>query len=224
MIRLLRRGSAILGAVAVLLLSAATPAPAHETRQVGAYTLAVGWSHEPTYVGVENGVQIFIHDAAGNPVDDLGDPPTLKVQVVYGSQTSPPLDLLASWDPDTGLGTHGEWDAAITPTQPGVYTFHLTGSIDGQAVDEKFTSSDTTFDSVADPVGIEFPTKTPTAQALAQAQTRLQPRVTAARQAADSAKSSVSTAETLSVVALVVAVVAGGGAMVLVLTRRRRTP
>ena len=134
-----------------LLALLASPALAHETRQVGSYSVAVGWSHEPAYAGAENGVQIFIHDATGAAVDDLGTPTSLKVQVIYGHQTSPYLDLEPSWDPDTGLGTHGEWDAAITPTQPGVYTFHLTGSIDGQAVDQTFTASDSTFAVVEDP-------------------------------------------------------------------------
>jgi len=206
--------------VALALVVLAAPALAHETRQVGSYQLAVGWTHEPTYVGVENGVQIFIHDAAGNPVDDLGNPTSLKVAAIYGHQTSAPLDLEPSWDPDTGLGTHGEWDAALTPTQPGVYTFHLTGSINGQPVDEKFTSSDTTFDSVADPLAIEFPTQTPTVEALAQAQTRAEPRIAAAQAAAHSAQSSVDTAEVLAIVALVVAVVAGGAALFVSLRRR----
>jgi len=221
MSRLLCRVGAVLGAAAFLLLSGAAPAQAHETRQVGSYKLAVGWSHEPAYTGVENGVQIFIHDAAGNPVDALGHPISLKVNAVFGTQTSAPLDLLASWDPDTGLGTHGEWDAALTPTEAGVYTFHLTGSINGQTVDEKFTSSDSTFDSVSDPLNIEFPDQTPTNQALAQAQVRLQPRVVSAEAAAASAKSSVSSAKTVSIVALVVAVLAVIAMAVMAFTRRR---
>ena len=48
-----------------LLVLLASPALAHETRQVGSYSVAVGWSHEPAYAGAENGVQIFIHDASG---------------------------------------------------------------------------------------------------------------------------------------------------------------
>ncbi len=208
-------------ALLALLALMAPPALAHETRQVGSYTLAVGWSHEPAYAGTENGVQIFIHDANGVGVDDLGRPTSLKVQVIYGGQTSPYLDLEPSWDPDTGLGTHGEWDAAVTPTQPGVYTFHLTGSIQGQAVDQKFTASDSTFAVVEDPTGIEFPDKTPSAAALATAQARIQPRVAAAQSAASSAKDAVSTAQTLSVVSLVIAVVAIMAAVGLGLRRGR---
>ena len=222
MSRLPRRLAGATALVTTLLASLlASPALAHETRQVGAYSVAVGWSHEPAYAGTENGVQIFIHDANGAAVDDLGTPTSLKVQVIYGTQVSPFLDLEPSWDPDTGLGTHGEWDAAITPTQPGVYTFHFTGSINGQAVDEKFTASDSTFAVVEDPTGIEFPTKTPSVASLATAQARIQPRVAAAQSAASSAKDSVSTAQTLSVVSLVVAVVAVVIALVVGLRRRR---
>ncbi len=97
--------------------------------------------------------------------------------MIYGSATSPFLDLEPSWDPDTGLGTHGEWDAAITPTEPGNYTFHFTGTIDGQAIDQRFTSSDSTFDVVRSPTAIEFPTKTPSPAELAAGVEALQPRV-----------------------------------------------
>jgi hypothetical protein len=221
MSRLPRRltGALALGVAALALL--ASPALAHETRQVGAYSVAVGWSHEPAYAGTENGVQIFIHGADGAAVDDLGTPTSLEVQVIYGSQTSPYLDLEPSWDPDTGLGTHGEWDAAITPTQPGVYTFHFTGSIQGQAFDERFTASDSTFAVVEDPGGIEFPSKTPSAAALATAQDQMQPRVLEAQSAASSAKDSVSTAQTLSIVSLVIAAAALALALVLGLRGRR---
>jgi hypothetical protein len=221
MSRLPRRLAGVSALVVASLVLVASPALAHETRQVGSYSVAVGWSHEPAYAGTENGVQIFIHDANGAAVDDLGTPTSLKVQVIYGSQISPFLDLEPSWDPDTGLGTHGEWDAAITPTQPGVYSFHFTGSINGQPVDQKFTASDSTFAVVEDPTGIEFPTKTPGTAALATAQARMQPRVDAAQAAASSAQDSVSTAQTLAIVSLVVAAVAIVIALVLGLRRRR---
>jgi hypothetical protein len=211
----MRRVPRAAAAAVIFLAVAAAPAAAHEQRQVGAYQLTVGWAHEPAYTGVENAVQLFVKDAKGNPVDDLGDPPTLKVQVVTGSQTSDPLDLKASFDEDTGLGTHGEFDGAIVPTAPGDYTFHLTGTINGQAVDEKFTSSDKTFDPVKDPTEVEFPTKPPTASQLAANAGRINARAAAAASKADSAK-------TLGVVAIVLAVVLGGAGLALGLTARRR--
>ena len=205
-------------AIATFALSAG-PASAHEERKVGAYQLTVGWAHEPTYTGVENAVQIFIKDAKGNPVDDLGDPPSLKVQVINGSQTSDPLDLKASFDPDTGEGTHGEFDASIIPTVPGDYTFHLTGSINGQNIDEKFTSSDKTFDPVKDPTEVQFPAKVPSNSQLAQSISRNETR---AASVAKSAKDSADTAKTLAIVGIAVGVVLGGAGLIVALTSRRR--
>lgn len=206
------------GAIAALAFSAA-PALAHEERQVGAYQLTVGWQHEPTYTGVENAVQIFIKDAKGNAFDDLGDPPSLKVQAINGSQTSDPLDLKASFDPDTGEGTHGEFDASIIPTVPGDYTFHLTGTIKGQNIDEKFTSSDKTFDPVKDPSDVQFPAKVPSNQQLAQSVSRNEARsANAAKQAKDSADS----AKTLAIVGIALGVVLGGAGLIVALGARRR--
>src|SRR5205814_2089463 len=109
-------------------------------------------------------------------------------------QKSDQLALTASFDPDSGEGTHGEYDASVIPTRPGNYTFHFTGSINGQNVDDQFTSSDTTFNPVQDPAGAQFPAKDPTTAQLADSITRIQPRVdqatTAANAASTKAKSS----------------------------------
>jgi hypothetical protein len=224
------RWRALLGGAAALVLFGPTAAFAHEQRQVGALQFTVGWQHEPAYAASENAVQVFLKDAKGKPIDDLGDPPTLQVQVITGSQTSDPLTLEPSFDPDTGLGTHGEFDAAIIPTRPGDYTFHFTGTVDGQKVDEKFTSSDKTFDSVQEPTAVEFPAKDPSTGDLATNLNRLNPRVDnavtqagAVQKTATSASDKASTAQTLGILALVAAVLLGGGGLVTGLRARRRT-
>jgi hypothetical protein len=191
---------------ALLAAAVALTAPifAHEQRQVGGYQLTVGWQHEPAYAGVENAVQIFVKDSKGKAVSDLGDPPSLKVQVIAGSQTSDPLELTASFDPDEGEGTPGEFDATLVPTAPGDYTFHLSGSINGQNIDEKFTSSDKTFDPVKDPSEVEFPAKTPSPAQLAQGIDRLGPRIDTASKSAKSAKDDASSASTLGIIGIVI--------------------
>jgi hypothetical protein len=216
------RVSAVLAAAFLLIIVAALPAVAHEQRQVGAYQFTVGWQHEPTYVGQLNAVQLFLHDTKGNPIDDLGNPPSLQVTVSTGGQTSSPLTLEGSFDPDTGLGTHGEFDAAIIPTSPGTYRFHFTGNINGQQVDQTFTSSDSTFNSVEEPTSVEFPARQPSAADLSTSINRLGPRVDAARSAASSAHDKASTAATLSIIALVVAVVLGGASLAVAFTARHR--
>jgi hypothetical protein len=145
-------------AFAVMLIAGV--ADAHIVKTFGKYTVALGWVHEPTYVGEQNAVQVVIKDAAGKAVTDLNDG-DLKVTVSVGGKTSDPLDLLNTFDPDTGLGVPGDYEAPLIPTAPGDYTFHLSGTIDGTAVDETATSSDSTFNSVVDATGIQFPNQLP---------------------------------------------------------------
>jgi hypothetical protein len=207
-------------AVAAIAVLTTTPALAHEQRPVGSYQFTVGWQHEPTYTGVLNAVQVFIHDAKGTPVDDIGSPLTLHVTISTGAKTSQPLDLEPSFDPDTGLGTHGEFDAAVIPTTPGTYKFHFTGALGTQKIDETFTSSDSTFDNVTDPTGVEFPTQLPNTADLATNVSRLNPRVENALAAANHAHDRANVATILAIVALVIAVVLGSGAIVTAGRRR----
>ena len=167
-IRSRRFGVAMVTAAVALLLVTGV-ADAHIVKTFGKYTVALGWVHEPTYVGEQNAVQVVIKDASGKAVTDLNDG-DLKVTVSTGGQTSDALPLLNTFDPDTGLGVPGDYEAPLIPTAPGDYTFHLTGSIDGTTVDETATSSDSTFNSVVDATGIQFPNQLP---ALTDIMTRL---------------------------------------------------
>lgn len=219
------------GLAAALVVMFARSASAHEPRRVGSIQMTVGWGAEPVYAGVKNTIQLILKDAKGAPIDDLGPPPTLQVTVTVGSLTSDPLPLLASFDPDTGQGTHGEFDAAIIPTAAGTYTFRFTGTVEGQKVDERFTSSDKTFDDVKEPSAVEFPAKPPGAAALATNVERLNPRVDnasatarAARQAASSAKNAARTATILAIGALVVALAAGSAGIINTRAARRGRP
>ncbi|HEY7828048.1 MAG TPA: hypothetical protein VIB99_07425, partial [Candidatus Limnocylindrales bacterium] len=141
-----RLGIAMAGAVTAALVVSSV-ADAHVVKTFGTYSVALGWVHEPTYVGQQNAVQVVIKDAAGKAVTDLADG-DLKVTVSVGGQASSPMPLLNTFDPDTGLGIAGDYEAPLIPTAPGDYTFHLTGTIDGTPVDETATSSDSTFNSV----------------------------------------------------------------------------
>jgi hypothetical protein len=206
---------AALAAGALLAVASAAPAFAHTTVPVGAppaYQLTIGWQHEPTYIGVQNAVQVFVHKKSdGSPVDDLGAT-GLQVQVVFSGQQSDPMPLVGAFDPDTGLGTRGEFDAALIPTRPGDYTFHITGDINGTKVDVSVTSGPSTFDSAKSPADIEFPAKDPTAADLATGFQRLTTRVNQVALTAKNAKDSANTATTLAIIALLVGVVAGGAA------------
>jgi hypothetical protein len=186
-------------------------ASAHEQRTVGKIQMTVGWSVEPTYTGFRNDVQLFLKDASGKPINDAGD--GLKVQVIFGSQKTALSPLDASYDPDTGLGTPGEYDKAIVPTRPGNYTFHFVGAVHGQSIDQSFTSSDKTFDPVEDAAAAEFPAKDPSQAELAGLVQRLQPRVDAAQAAAQAASGGVAQVRSLAVIGVVLGAVGTAAAL-----------
>jgi len=158
-----------------------SPALAHEHRTVGAVRMTVGWVDEPTYSGLKNAVQLFLADASKKPITGASD--TLKVQVLFGNQKTAPLTLEESGR------RPGEYEAAIIPTRPGTYTFHFVGSINGQQIDQSFTSSETTFDPVVDTSAIEFPAKDPSIAEVAELVTRVAARTDAASAATAAAAS-----------------------------------
>ena len=191
-------------------------AAAHERRQVGAYTMSVGWVDEPTFAGFKNGVQLILKDKDGKPVEDLGD--TLKVEVIFGTQKSAPLELDPAWG--KSFGTPGDYHATIVPTRPGNYTFHFIGLINDQKVDQSFTSSDKTFDPVVEAAEIEFPAKDPSVADLAGRLERLGPRIEMAQAAVRDATAAAQQARTLAVVGVIV----GALGLVAGLVSLRRAP
>ncbi len=180
MVRPRLRLLAALAASASLAMMAASPVAAHVIVHAGSYSLAIGWKTEPAYVGEINAVQVIVTDAHGKPVTDLGAN-DLKVVVSTNSQQSGTLTFNSGFDPDTGLGTPGDYEAPLIPTSPGAYTFHLTGTVHGQAIDVTETSSDQTFDSVQDPSAIQFPTKLPSLTEIVTRLDRMDARIAAAQ-------------------------------------------
>jgi len=172
----------------VVFLALAASSDAHERRQVGNYIMRVGWADEPTFAGAKNGVQLLLSDASGKPVTDL--PENLKVEVIFGAQKMGPLPLDAAFGKN--FGRPGDFRAALIPTRPGNYTFHFIGSLNGQRIDQSFTSSDKTFDPVQEAAAIEFPAQDPSPGELAEKLDRLNSRLeiaqTVARDAAAGAR------------------------------------
>lgn len=201
-----RAASAIAIAIGLMVIMTGSAA-AHEERKVGQYHFAVGFGDEPAYAGQKNSVQLFLHDQSSDkPILDLG--PTLKVQVAYGSQKLAPIAM----EPDFEVGesgTRGDYRGWFIPTRPGTYSFHFTGSIHGQKIDQTFKSGATTFSDVQDPQSVEFPVKDPTVGQLndlvGRQTTRLSHDLAAAR--AD-ASNKAALARNLAVAALALGVIA----------------
>ena len=216
--RVIRLAAAGIGA-ATLAGLAVLPASAHAVVPLAAYQVAIGWSDEPAHVGANNNVEVIVTDAAGKGVNDLAAG-ALKAQVSIGGQTSDSKDLVSAFDPDTGLGTPGDYRAPLIPTVPGAYTFHITGDIHGTKVDQSITASDKTFAVVTEPSSVQFPTKLPSQNSLSQLVDRTGARVVAAQNAANDASSSANRAMVIGVIALVAGVLLGGGGVALAMRRR----
>ncbi|HYM90098.1 MAG TPA: hypothetical protein VEW91_00515, partial [bacterium] len=191
------------------------PGDAHERRTVGKFVMGVGWADEPAYAGFKNGVQLLLRDASDKPVTDL--PEDLKVEVIFGTQKFGPLALEAAFG--KRFGTPGDFRAPLVPTRPGNYTLHFMGSLDGQRIDESFTSSDKTFDPVVEASGIEFPAKDPSAGELGGLLERLSARVESVQASARDAAAAARAARTLGAIGIAAGI--AGLIVALRLSRRR---
>jgi hypothetical protein len=206
----------------------AGPASAHEERKVGNFMLHVGFGDEPAYAGAKNSVQVLVSDAkTDKPVTDIGD--QLKVDVTQGtsSATDDSQKLTLNVEPNFEVGefgTPGDYRAFFIPTTPGTYTFHFTGAIKGQKVDEKFTSGPQTFSDAEDPSGVQFPVKEPSGLQLSQRLDREVPRLNdalaASQSRASKAEDAAGQARIIAIVGVVVGVL-GLAAAGYGLTRKR---
>jgi hypothetical protein len=175
-----------------------TSVDAHERKTAGQYHIVIGWADEPAFSGVKNAIEVDLTDAAGKPVAALGGG-ALSVEVIYGEQrvTLPLRPVLAS---------PGKFQAWLTPTRSGTYTFHLSGTVHGTAIDVSSTCSDTTFACVDNATDLQFPAKDPSASELADRVSRGLPRAEDAASTAGSARTIALASVALAVTALAVAV------------------
>lgn len=138
-------------AIMVLALSLllTLPAMAHEHREVGEAAITFGWRVEPAYTTLFNGPELHIaHHETDEPIEGLEE--TLQLEISFGDQTKV-LKLRAVWNEP------GSYTADLIPTQPGDYSFRLSGTIGETEVDETFTSTDGDFSTVEPVSDIMFP-------------------------------------------------------------------
>lgn len=156
---------------------------AHEGIEVGPYLVQVGWLIEPAYVGQPNAVQMtIVNHADAKPITDL-PAEALKVVVSTAGTNSPSLALEPAFDGVEMTGPLGEYDAALVPTAPGDYSFHVTGAIDGTLVDLSAASGEQTFDPVVSSADLQFPAKVPDLGEVATRLDRIDGRITALQSA-----------------------------------------
>ena len=136
-----------LAAALCALLVLAAPAAAHEVREVAGYQFVVGFIAEPVFTNQKSGLELQV-TRDEEPVEGLEE--SLDAEVTFGQQTRT-LELTPRF------GEPGWYQSVFFPTAAGPYTFRIFGEIDGQAIDESFTSSPDGFNEVQDVTTGQFP-------------------------------------------------------------------
>jgi hypothetical protein len=142
---------------ATLALVTAGIAVAHEERRVGEYDFVVGFIDEPVFVGQKSGLELLV-TRDGEPVEGLEE--TLQAEVTKdGERRDLPLS--------PRFGEPGWYQSYFFPTAAGSYTFRIFGTIEGEDVDESFSSSPEGFDEVQAATSGQFPVVFPPTSDLA---------------------------------------------------------
>jgi hypothetical protein len=154
----------IAAAVAVVVASLgilASPAAAHERRNIGPYTFVVGWIVEPAYVGQLNALDLTVTETASTKAVE-GLEKTLKADLIAGGGAAVmPLTIASRF------GLPGKYQGQVLPTKVGDYTFHITGTVGTMTIDEKFESGPGRFGAIEDISALQFPNKVPSNSDLA---------------------------------------------------------
>lgn len=160
--RSIMRVAASVVVVAVIGLLVLARTSAHEGREVvnGQYELVVGFLDEPAFVGEKNAMIVEVTKAGGAaspvagegdggvPVEGLGE--TLQAEVIYGDQKLT-LEIRPLF------GQPGSYVGYFFPMAEGDYSFRIFGDIEGNPIDETFTSGPETFSPVQPREPYEFP-------------------------------------------------------------------
>ncbi len=213
--RTLLIAAALLG---VFLFVAVRQALAHETRQVGPYTLVVGFATEPAFEGQMNGVQLRVRQGEGDEAQPIeGVEETLEVEVTHiASGVSQAMALRPVF------GDPGHYRNNWIPTAPGQYRFRFFGTIGDLQVDETFESGPGTFNPVEPASALYFPENVPAARELEGVVRGAQGSAEEALGLALGAGEQIASARTLTIVALVLAIVALVVAVTSFMAARRR--
>jgi hypothetical protein len=169
----------VLMTVGALLCVGLASAQAHENRQVGGYTLTVGFRVEPAFEDVMNAIDIFVNRASDGKDISVrdGDVVTLSVEVQVRETDDFDAKILAAAllqeAPGQDFAAPNRYNAWFKPTHDGAYAFRVTGVISDasdpqageQAIEETYVcgngtqSATSRFNCVEDPQ--TFPGKSP---------------------------------------------------------------
>lgn len=165
----MKRFSSVFGIATVMAAIIAIAGPvlvaAHESREVGdagQFHFVVGFLNEPAFQGELNGISVRI---TMNPTADatpVAEGEAVERTAIEGLESALTFEIIhedqtVELPVETVWRDAGHYVAYVIPTEPGVYSFRISGEIDGVAIDETFTGGPETFSEVAPRADIEFP-------------------------------------------------------------------
>ena len=157
--------------VCAIVLTGIAAVQAHENRQVGGYTITVGFRVEPAFEDAVNAVDIFLNRTADGKAISVrdGDVVNLSVEVQLREDDEFDAEALAAAllqeTPRQDFAASNRYNAWFKPTHDGAYAFRITGVISDasdlqagdQTIDETYVCNDGTqsstsrFNCVQDP-------------------------------------------------------------------------
>jgi hypothetical protein len=136
---------------------------AHENQTIGdegQFHIVVGFLTEPAIQGELNAMSVRLShndtEATPNAGGQIEREPVsgaaanLTFEIIFEDQTAE-LPVVERFDDP------GHYVAYVIPTEPGVYSFRISGEIDGVAFEEVYTAGPDTFDEVRPRADLEFP-------------------------------------------------------------------
>lgn len=126
-------GVCVVMAVGLLMQSVAMANP-HEPREVGPYTLAVGFRIEPAFEDVVNALDFFVtRTSDGKPISvSNGDVVDIEAQVQFRKEESVASAIIQEHrlaKPEQAFGADNRYNAWFKPTIDGAYGFRVRGEI-----------------------------------------------------------------------------------------------
>ena len=121
--------------IVCLVLLSTTQAFAHEPREVGPYTVTVGWRVEPAFEDEPNAVDILISRTADEKPISVrdGDVVELSVEIQLRADDALDAEVIQAAPlepaPSQTFGFDNRYNTWLRPTHDGAYGFRITGMI-----------------------------------------------------------------------------------------------
>jgi hypothetical protein len=128
------------------------------------YEFVVGWLNEPALAYEPNGLSLRITLFPNGVPEEESEEAEVEGQPVEGLEEALQAEIIAGGGAQTkeltlepAFNDPGHYESVIIPTVPGDYTFRVFGDLEGQEIDESFSSGPETFSVIEEVSELQFP-------------------------------------------------------------------